>query len=157
MQVQFSIPNFFNISTRSYAVAAVLFAAALLSIAVVSLYKTHYVNKKDVKLAKHWIALLLTASSAFFTYLGWLIAFASANAGFLSGLPYVGKHFLAVVGTAYAIYNIRLSAIYRSVTVGLGKFSKSSDEVMTPIGDGVTTSLSTAPTEDQTFEINPSR
>ena len=155
MQVQFVIPNFFNISTRSYLVAAVLFAAALLSIAVVSLYKTHYVNKKDVKLAKHWIALLLTTSSAFFTYLGWLVAFASANAGFLSGLPYVGKHFLGVVGAAYAIYNIRLSAVYKSVTVGLSKFSKSSDEVITPIGDGVTTSLQ-APSDEQTFDINPS-
>ena len=156
MQVQFSIPNFFNISTRSYAVAAVLFIAALLSIAVVSLYKAHYVNKKDVKLAKHWVALLLTSSSAFFTYLGWLVTFASANAGFLAGLPYVGKHFLGVVGAAYAIYNIRLSAIYKSITAGLSKFSKSDDSVVSPIGDGVTTSVS-APSDEQTFDINPSR
>ena len=156
MQVQFVIPNFFNISTRSYAVAAVMFIAALLSIAVVSMYKAHYVNKKDVKLAKHWIALLLTGSSAFFTYLGWLVTFASANAGFLAGVPYVGKHFLTVIGIAYAVYNIRLSAVYKSITTGLNKFSKSDDAVVSPIGDGVTTAVS-MPTDEQTFDINPTR
>lgn len=153
MQVQFTIPDFFDISTQNLLVAGTIFLASVLAIAVVSLYKSHYLNKKDVKLAKHWVGVWLAASSAFFTYLGWFVVLASANASFLSGLPYVGKHFLTVMGLAYAIYNIRLTAIYRSLTDGLTKYSKSDDKTITPLDNGVGTRVVASTSDEREFTL----
>lgn len=156
MQVQFHIPNFFDISTRSYIVAGLVFIATVLSIVVVNIYKNHYLNKKDIKLAKHWVALWVTGSSTFFTYLGWLVAIASANSSLLSGLPYVGKHALQVIGLAYVVYNVRLNKVYKGIVSGLTSYSKSDDSVATPVDAGVTTSVQSVNTlsdDDRTFEI----
>lgn len=152
MEVSFTVPNLGEISTRSWLVIATIIGAAILSSIVVELYKRHYFKKKDVKLAKGWIAIWLSASSVFFTYLGYALLLASANVGMIKGLPFVGNHALEVLGIGYLIYNLSLNKWYQAVATWLGKWSKSDDKVVTPLSPDATAKVN-YPGDEREFSL----
>lgn len=109
--------------TLDIAIAIVLLVAAILASVAVEVYRRHYNAKKQAQLAKHWVAVWLTASSGVFTALGYIAVLLQNNSGYLSTLPFVGKHVLAVVGLAYFLYNIRLSSWYKKIAAALTKWT----------------------------------
>lgn len=155
MQIQFTIPNIAEISTRNWLIAGLLIGAAVLSSIVVELYKRHYFKKKDVKLAKSWTATWLTGASVFFTYLGYALFLASANMPFLKTLPYVGEHSLQVLGIAYTIYNIRLSKWYNGISKLLSNWTKSEDVALPASTTIKLEPIAPLPADqDKTFSLN---
>lgn len=132
--IEFTIPSFNQVITNpkaTLAIGAVLLLAAILAIVVVQLYKKHYYNKNAEKLAKHWIALWLTGSSAFFTALGGFVVFAQTNASMFDSIPFVKQHALEVVGIAYVLFNLSNTAPYKAVTKFLHKWTKTPTKVET--------------------------
>jgi hypothetical protein len=130
----FSVPDWVSptgTSERTWALVIFLLLVAVLSAAAVEILKRRYNAKQWKKaqgsiepMAKHVVALLLTAFASIFAGAGYFILFAQANASVLSALPFIGVHMPQVVGTAYLLYNFRLNKTFQKVATVLGKWSK---------------------------------
>lgn len=131
MQYTFTIPKALVMGSNQWAVVGLLVIAGLCASVVVEAYKRHYNSKRDVDLAKHWVAALLTLVSALFAYIGYVAIFLQSNQSLLSGFPFVGKHVEAVVGIAWSLYAFRLNKTYQVVADYLAKWSNKKPAVKT--------------------------
>lgn len=129
-QVLLTLPTFPTVDHQSVVVGTVLTAAGLLATITLEVIRRRYTAKQikkmgddAVKLGKATTALLLGGISALFTGLGYLLVLAQGNSSMLSTLPFVGKHFLEVIGVAYSLYNLRLNKTYQHVADILNKWS----------------------------------
>lgn len=133
--INISIPNpseYISNHTLDIAIAVVLLVAAVLASVAVEVYRRHYNAKKQEQLAKHWVAVWLTASSGVFTALGYILVLLQNNASMFSTLPFVGKHILDVVGIGYVLYNVRLKSWYQAVAAKLSKWTGTKTPVVAP-------------------------
>ena len=133
MNVSFNIPDLTTISARSWLVVVVLLGAALLTSIAVEVIKRKHTARQQEDLAKHWVAVWLTLSSAFFTYLGYIIFLGSTGSGLFSGVPYVGKHIETVVGIATSLYLFKSSKLFVKITALATSFSTSKPAVIKPV------------------------
>ena len=125
MNVSFNLPDLAAISPRNWLIVVVLLGSALLTSLVVEEIKKHYNKKQQEDLAKHWVAVWLTVSSAFFTYLGYIIFLGSTGSGLFSGIPYVGRHVETVVGIATSLYLLKSNKVFVKLTAWATTFSSS--------------------------------
>lgn len=134
--VTFNIPNWADpvgASERTWALVISILATALVASIILEVVKRKY-SKAQVKkgldevtpMAKHYVALILTALTSLFTAASYFIVFAQTNASTLSVVPYLGTHVPQAIGVAYLLYNLRLNKTYQNVATQLGKWSKSS-------------------------------
>ena len=140
MTITLNPPNLSSIDSRDWLIVVTLIGAALLTSIAVEVYKRHYSAKKQQELEKHWVAVWLTLSSAFFTYLSYIIFLGSTGSGLLSGLPYVGKHIETVVGIATSLYLLKNNTVFKQITAWATNFT--SDK---PKPGPVTVSISAPP------------
>ena len=127
-----NIDNLAGVDARTWGILVGVLVVALLASIAVELIKRKYSASKQVDLAKHWTAVILTASASLFTLASYFIAFAQNNASFVSAFPFLARHMPQAVGVAYFVYNIRLSKWYQNVANVLGKWSSSADAVTPP-------------------------
>ena len=123
MTVSFNAPDLSAISDRDWLIVAVLAGASVLTFFFVQAVKHHYNKQQQEDLAKHWVAVWLTLSSAFFTYLGYIIFLGSTGSGLFSGIPYVGKHIETVVGIATTLYLLRKNPLFVKITAWATSFT----------------------------------
>jgi hypothetical protein len=130
----FNVPDWVDplgASERTWALIISILAAALVASILVEIFKRKYnaaqwkkAQDEITPLAKHYVALLLTALASLFTAASYFIVFAQTNASTLSVVPFLGDHVPQAIGAAYLLYNLRLNKTYKNVAGFLGKWSK---------------------------------
>lgn len=124
------VVNTLHFIKDNWTVATAVVVVAVLASIVVELLKRRYkakhqlVTAEDTARLKKLIAWLLVVFTTLFSWLGYVLLFATSNVSLLQSLPIVGQHALEAIAVAYTLYNLRLNKWYKSFAVWASKWSK---------------------------------